>query len=443
MATFFSPLAFSLLLQLLLLAILPNLTTIFASKPLSFSIDLFHRDSSLSPIYDPSSTLAQRAEKEAPPSMLRSCSIASRFSNTTSVISSPVMAGPGEFLVKLSLGTPSSLYWAIIDAGSNLIWTTCCHCDNCHVKTPMFDPLQSSTYKNRRCSTSFCTELHDHRCTSDQLFCFRYSYRPNSEVEGVLASEMLLFDNGADTIKHEGIVFGSVHREDNPDSALRKVPGLGRGPPSLVKQIGSSIDDKFAYCLPPYRNENNSAGQLKFGEDAPFSGTEDVQETPMASDGGEGSFYVLILTNISVGNSRLDIQFGGAQTTALLGDARSIIIDSGTSLTFLAKDVYVQAANVINHERFYPLEQDLLCYHVENNGDPYEGLPGMTFHFANADWKLPPSNIFAMFRSGIACLAIKDGEMPVFGNIAQQNMHVKYDLGNRLLSFAPTECTQG
>ncbi|XP_049937092.1 alpha-thujene synthase TPS3, chloroplastic-like, partial [Nymphaea colorata] len=102
----------------------------FASKPLSFSIDLFHRDSSLSPIYDPSSTLAQRAEKEAPPSMLRSCSIASRFSNTTSVISSPVMAGP-----------------------------------------------------------------------------------------------------------------------DNPDSALRKVPGLGRGPPSLVKQIGSSIDDKFAYCL--------------------------------------------------------------------------------------------------------------------------------------------------------------------------------------------------
>uniref|UniRef100_A0A5K0ZDY8 Peptidase A1 domain-containing protein n=1 Tax=Nymphaea colorata TaxID=210225 RepID=A0A5K0ZDY8_9MAGN len=163
----------------------------------------------------------------------------------------------------------------------------------------------------------------------------------------------------------------------------------------------------------------------------------------MASDGGEGSFYVLILTNISVGNSRLNIQFGGAQTTALLGDARSIIIDSGTSLTFLAKDVYVQAANVINHERFYPPEQDLLRYHVENNGDPYEGLPEMTFHFANADWKLTPSNIFAMFRSGIACLAIKDGEMPIFGNIAQQNMHIKYDLGNRLLSFAPTECTQG
>ncbi|KAF3782725.1 hypothetical protein EJ110_NYTH24435 [Nymphaea thermarum] len=52
----------------------------------------------------------------------------------------------------------------------------------------------------------------------------------------------------------------------------------------------------------------------------------------------------------------------------------------------------------------------------------------MTFHFANANWKLPPSNIFRMFGSGIACLTIKDGDMPIFGNVAQQNMHVKYDL---------------
>uniref|UniRef100_A0A5K1DJX8 Uncharacterized protein n=3 Tax=Nymphaea colorata TaxID=210225 RepID=A0A5K1DJX8_9MAGN len=118
MAAFFSPLAFSLLLQLLLLAILPNPTTIFASKPLGFSIDLIHRDSSLSPLYDLSSTLAQRAEQAALRFMLRSRSIASWFANTTSMISSPVMAGPGELLMKLSLGTPSSLYWAILGTGS-------------------------------------------------------------------------------------------------------------------------------------------------------------------------------------------------------------------------------------------------------------------------------------------------------------------------------------
>ncbi|KAF3783009.1 hypothetical protein EJ110_NYTH18334 [Nymphaea thermarum] len=302
-------------------------TTIFTSKHLGFSVDLFHRDSSLPPLYDPSSTLAQLVEQASLLSMLCSGSIVSRFANATSMISSPVMPGPGEFLVKLSLDT--------------------------------------------------------------------------------------LVENGADTIKHEGIVFGCVHSEDNPDSAFK---------------------------------ENNSMGQLKFDEDTEFSGAEEVQETLMASDGSQGSFYVLNLTDISIGNSRLNIQFGGAETPALLGDARSIIIELGSVLTSLAKDVYDQVANVvanvINHERFYSLEQDSLCYHVKINGDRYEGLPEMTFHFTNADWKLPPSNIFMMFESEIDCLAIKDGQMPIFGNIVQQNMHVKFYLGKRLFFFAPTKCTK-
>uniref|UniRef100_A0A5K1DKA7 Peptidase A1 domain-containing protein n=1 Tax=Nymphaea colorata TaxID=210225 RepID=A0A5K1DKA7_9MAGN len=219
------------------------------------------------------------------------------------------------------------------------------------------------------------------------------------------------------------------------------------GPLSLVNQIGSSIDKKFAYCLPANSNENNSIRQPKFGIVAEFSGQEEVQKTLMAPGVPPGTYYVLNLIDISIGNNRLNIQFGGAQTTALLGDARSIIIDSGTTLTYLAKNVYDQVANVvanvINHERFYPPKQDFLWYHVENNGDPYDGLPEMTFHFANADWKLPPSNIFRMVESVIACLAIKDGEVPIFGNVVQPNMHVKYDLGKRLLSLAPAKCTQG
>ncbi|XP_031486890.1 aspartic proteinase CDR1-like [Nymphaea colorata] len=241
------------------------------------------------------------------------------------------MPGPSEFLVKLSLGTPSSLYWAIIDTGSDLIWTTCRHCDNCPIQTPVFDPLQSSTYKNQRCFTSFCTIL------------------PHN-------------------VKLPGIVFGCVHSKGNPNPALLKVlglVGLSGGPLSLVNQIGSFIDKKFAYCLPPYSNENNSMGQLKFGEDAEFSGREEVQETPMAPGGSQGTYYVLNLTDISVGGNRLNIQFGGSKTTAFLGDARSIIIDSGTTLTFLAMNVYGQVvnvvANVINHEHFYRPEKDLLC----------------------------------------------------------------------------------
>uniref|UniRef100_A0A5K1DMG4 Peptidase A1 domain-containing protein n=1 Tax=Nymphaea colorata TaxID=210225 RepID=A0A5K1DMG4_9MAGN len=205
-------------------------------------------------------------------------------------------------------------------------------------------------------------------CTSNQLCWLRYSNGDKSTIEGILASETLLFDDGASNVKLPGIVFGCVHSKGNPNPALLKVlglVGLSGGPLSLVNQIGSFIDKKFAYCLPPYSNENNSMGQLKFGEDAEFSGREEVQETPMAPGGSQGTYYVLNLTDISVGGNRLNIQFGGSKTTAFLGDARSIIIDSGTTLTFLAMNVYGQVvnvvANVINHEHFYRPEKDLLC----------------------------------------------------------------------------------
>ncbi|XP_031486889.1 aspartic proteinase CDR1-like [Nymphaea colorata] len=264
------------------------------------------------------------------------------------------MPGSGEYLMKLSLGTPSRLYWATLDTGSNLIWTTCRPCDSCSSQTSMFDPFQLSTYKSQSCSTSSCMEVPHHGCTINQLCGFRYSYGDKSFIEGA------------------------------PKPALLELAGL--------VGLGSA--------------------QIRQGH-SQFSGKEEVQETPMAPGGSQGTYYVLNLTDISIANSRLNIQFGGAQTTALLGDARSIIIDSGTALTYLAEDVYDQVANAvanfINHERLSPPEQDLLCYHVKNNGDPYEGLPEMTFHFVNADLKLPPSNIFRMFASGIACLTIKDG----------------------------------
>ncbi|XP_031486855.1 aspartic proteinase CDR1-like [Nymphaea colorata] len=201
------------------------------------------------------------------------------------MISSPVMPGFGEYLMKLSLGTPSRLYWATLVTGRNLIWMTCRPCDSCSGQTSMFDPLQSSTYKSQTCSASSCMELPIHGCTINQLCGFIYSYEDKSFVEVILASDW--FDNGAHTVKLPEIVFGCVHHDGAPNPALLEVPGLvglGGGPLSLVNQIGSSIDKKFAYSLPPNSNENNSIGQLKFGKDAEFSGQEEVQETPMAPD---------------------------------------------------------------------------------------------------------------------------------------------------------------
>ncbi|XP_031503877.1 aspartic proteinase CDR1-like [Nymphaea colorata] len=163
--------------------------------------------------------------------------------------------------MKLSLGTPSHLYWATLVTVSDLIWTMCRPCDSCSGQTSMFDPLQSSTYKSQTCSASSCMELPIHGCTINQLCGFIYSYEDKSFVEVILASETLLLDNGAGTVKLSEIVSGCVHQDGPPNPSLLEVPdlvGLGGGPLSLVNQIGSSIDDKFAYCLPPNSNEITS-----------------------------------------------------------------------------------------------------------------------------------------------------------------------------------------
>ena len=47
-------------------------------------------------------------------------------------------------------------------------------------------------------------------------------------------------------------------------------------------------------------------------------------------------------------------------------------------------------------------------------------------------------------EKGIMCLAIapvtKEQPVSVLGNIAQQNMHVGYDLDKRTVTFAPADC---
>ncbi|KAF3783010.1 hypothetical protein EJ110_NYTH18339 [Nymphaea thermarum] len=379
MAALFSSLAFRLLLQLLVLAILPNPITIFASKPLGFSIDLIHRDSSLSPLYDPSSTLTQRAEQAALRSMLRSRQIASWFANYTSMISSPVMPGLSEFLMKLSLGTPPRLNWAIMDTGSDLIWKTYLAKDvydqvanavaNAINHERFYPPKQdyhnllalnmaasfsplafrlllqllllavlpnpASIFASKRLGFSIGLIHRDSSLSPLYDPSFTIAQRANkAALHSMLCSRCIAsrFAKTTSIGPPSTLVATSYGRRAAlvtpcaPNPALLEVPGLvglGGGPPSLVNQIGSSIDKKFAYCFPPFSNENNSMGQIKIGKGAEFSGKEEVQETPMAPGGSQGTYYVLYLTYRSVRNNKLNIQFGGAQTIALLGDTSS------------------------------------------------------------------------------------------------------------------------
>ncbi len=58
----------------------------------------------------------------------------------------------GEFLTQIALGTPKQSFTAIVDTGSDLVWTQCLPCESCFPQTgPEFNPAKSSTYKPIKC----------------------------------------------------------------------------------------------------------------------------------------------------------------------------------------------------------------------------------------------------------------------------------------------------
>ncbi|CAA2982257.1 aspartic ase nepenthesin-1, partial [Olea europaea subsp. europaea] len=110
-----------------------------------------------------------------------------------SSVESPVHAGNGEFLMQLAIGTPPSSYNAIMDTGSDLIWTQCKPCKQCFDQsTPIFDPKKSSSFSNLPCSSTLCDALPSSTCSDGCEYL--YTYGDYSSTQGVMATETFTFD---------------------------------------------------------------------------------------------------------------------------------------------------------------------------------------------------------------------------------------------------------
>jgi hypothetical protein len=218
-----------------------------------FSVDLIHRDSPLSPFYEPSETPSQRVAN----ALRRSITRVNHFKPASSSLSpnelprSEVVAVRGEYLMKYSIGTPPVPVLGVADTGSDLIWLQCEPCTDCYNQTdPIFDPAESKTYRNVSCSASECQSLQGTSCkssspsSSSSSTCkYSVSYGDNSYSHGDLALDTLTLESTAsDPVSLSNIVVGCGH--NNAGTFTKKgsgIVGFGRGEASLVSQLGSSI----------------------------------------------------------------------------------------------------------------------------------------------------------------------------------------------------------
>lgn len=358
--------------------------------------------------------------------------------DSNDVVQAPVHAGNGEFLMKLAIGTPPGTYSAVLDTGSDLIWTQCKPCTDCYDQpTPIFDPKSSSSFSKLSCSNDLCKSLPQPTCKNDCEYL--YTYGDYSSTQGILAQETFTF--GDVSVPHIGFGCGQDNEGDGFSQGAGIV-GFGRGPLSLVSQLN---EPQFSYCLTSI-DDNSKTSTLFMGPKESFNitKTESIKTTPLIQNPSQPSFYYLSLEGITVGDARLPIN---PSTFELQEDGTGgVIIDSGTTITYLEQSGFDLVKKEFTSRINLPVDDSGatgldVCFRLPADSKDVE-VPKLVFHFKDADLELPGENyMIGDSTMGVLCLAMgASSGMSIFGNIQQQNMLVTYDIGKETASFTPTQC---
>ncbi|VAI13624.1 unnamed protein product [Triticum turgidum subsp. durum] len=219
-------------------------------------------------------------------------------------VSAPVHLATRQYIAEYLIGDPPQRADALIDTGSNLIWTQCATtCLKACAKQdlPYYNLSSSASFAPVSCADSakLCAANGVHLCGLDGSCTFIASYGAGSVI-GSLGTEAFTFQSGA-----ARLAFGCVSLTQIAKGALNGASGLiglGRGRLSLVSQTGAT---KFSYCLTPYLRNHGASSHLFVGASASLSGAGGaVTSIPFVKSPKEypySTFYYLPLTGISEG----------------------------------------------------------------------------------------------------------------------------------------------
>ncbi|KAJ4839023.1 hypothetical protein Tsubulata_018919 [Turnera subulata] len=341
----------------------------------------------------------------------------------------------------ISIGTPPVALTATADTGSDLTWTRCFPCHDCPLQSSdLFNPELSRSYQDLNCNSPTCQSLPHSSCSVDGNCRYSYHYSDDSSSWGSLALETITLDSskGRPAI-FNNFLFGCGH--DNGGTFKGSgVVGLGRGPYSFLSQLGS-IGRKFSYCL---TTNMMHSSKLTFGGDSTLSGNG-VASTPLVSISDQETVYRVTLQGMSVNGHRISL--GDEYCSSCHGN---MIIDSGTRLTLLPQSFFNVVALAIDSAMQHVVSiddrssnEDLHKYCYDARGISDVSLPNITVHFKDADLELKFHNVF-MPGDGqdvwcLAFAAIQDSDSAIFGNVAQRNFRVGFDLHDDkgTVSFSP------
>ncbi|KAL3731505.1 hypothetical protein ACJRO7_028394 [Eucalyptus globulus] len=399
-----------------------------------------------------------------------------RSRSAASPVTSAAPFGAGQYLVALHLGTPPQRLLLVADTGSDLVWARCSACRGagCSRRAPgsAFLARRSSSFRPHHCYSASCRLVPrpspPPRCNRTRLHSacrYEYTYSDGSLSSGFFARETVsLHTTSAKTkaaaARLKGLAFGCGFRVSGPSvtgssfNGSQGVMGLGRGPISFASQLGRRFgSNKFSYCLKDYTLLPSPTSYLIIG-DRPSAdnaaAASPLAFTPLLANPLAPSFYYVGIKRVSVDGERLPID-PSVWSLDDLGNGGTIL-DSGTTLTFLAEPGYRPLLAAMRRRVGLPAAAAAapgfdLCVNVTGAGRRPR-LPRLSFEMEGGAVLAPPAgNYFIDVAKGVRCLAVRPagaaaegGGFSVIGNVMQQGFLWEFDVDRSRLGFSRRGC---
>lgn len=263
---------------------------------------------------------------------------------------------------------------------------------------------------------------------------------------GVFANETVSagLTNGRKTRLHN-VLIGCTDSFQGPTlQNVDGIMGLANTKYSFATNAAATFGGKFSYCLVDHLSHLNATNYIIFGTNrnqVKVSGN--TRHTKLELD-AIPSFYAVNVIGISVGNKMLEIPMQVWDAS----EGGGTIIDSGTSLTFLADPAYqaVMEALKVSVSKYQRVKLDGVPMEYCFNSEGFNGslVPKLIIHFNDGARFEPHWNSYVIAAAaGVRCLGFLPARFPalsVIGNIMQQNYLWEFDLKGKRLVFAPSSC---
>ncbi|GER34422.1 eukaryotic aspartyl protease family protein [Striga asiatica] len=325
----------------------------------------------------------------------------------------------GLYFTRVKLGNPPKEFFVQIDTGSNVLWVSCNPCAGCpkssglQIELEFFDPSSSSTASLISCSDQRCglgVQTSDAGC-SDQNRC-GYTFHCSTSQSGDLTK---------------------------PDRAVDGIFGFGQQGLSVISQLSSQgiTPNAFSHCL---KGEDGGGGILVLGEIV----EPNIVYTPLVPS---QPHYNVYLQSIAVNGQTLNIDSSVFSTSSNQGT----IIDSGTTLAYLAEEAYDTFVSAITQSVSQSVRPLLVkgnqCYLATSSVS--EIFPPVSLNFAGgASMILRPQDYLLQQNTvggaAVWCIGIQKIEgqgITILGDLVLKDKIVVYDLAGQRIGWANYDCS--